>query len=442
MSYKVTFKGRKTNEIKEVRRFVLDHEDENAALSLAGLKEKLVSLFSALEGKEVLVSWVDDDGDRVSIKDDEDLRLALCEMTGPVYRLTVEIDAKREAECRRKEILAKLVHPGIICDGCDGKVAGLRFKCMACPDYDLCSVCQEKQLHSHHNMRVIELPQIDDMLHPFQAFRAASGGRRSGRCRRGGFWGPPAAFRPCLIKPEGCRQKQKEEAEKPANEEAQDQVKTGASNKQTKTTAKDNFFNIIGNLVSDALIPFVIDMSEEVLAAAAEKENDDSVTSIITSSDVTTTTTAADTSSKPQVKETEDSEKKTSMPTTMPEKANMATINASSELIAAAASEKPDEPVLSVAEGSDEGGWTLYPVLPQQETSVQAATADDAADATANNAAISTPLSSVVDDPKIKVAVEAMKNMGFTDENGWLTNLLVAKGGDIGRVLDLIRPSN
>ena len=66
MSYKVTFKGRKTNDIKEVRRFVLDHEDENAALSLAGLKEKLVSLFSALEGKEVLVSWVDDDGDRVS----------------------------------------------------------------------------------------------------------------------------------------------------------------------------------------------------------------------------------------------------------------------------------------------------------------------------------------------------------------------------------------
>jgi len=41
--------------------------------------------------------------------------------------------------------------------------------------------------------------------------------------------------------------------------------------------------------------------------------------------------------------------------------------------------------------------------------------------------------------PKIKVALQAMENMGFNNDNNWLSDLLMKYDGDIGKVLDLIR---
>merc|ERR1719291_1435922 len=40
--------------------------------------------------------------------------------------------------------------------------------------------------------------------------------------------------------------------------------------------------------------------------------------------------------------------------------------------------------------------------------------------------------------PKIKIALQAMENMGFNNNNDWLSNLLMKYDGDIGKVLDLI----
>lgn len=57
-----------------------------------------------------------------------------------------------------KEHPLNLVHPNVVCDGCEGPVVGSRFKCAVCPDYDLCSTCEGKGVHKDHNMIMFPSP--------------------------------------------------------------------------------------------------------------------------------------------------------------------------------------------------------------------------------------------------------------------------------------------
>merc|ERR1712107_739381 len=42
---------------------------------------------------------------------------------------------------------------------------------------------------------------------------------------------------------------------------------------------------------------------------------------------------------------------------------------------------------------------------------------------------------------KFEAALKTMQAMGFSDDGGWLSSLLRAKSGDVGKVLDAIKPS-
>ena len=52
----------------------------------------------------------------------------------------------------------KQVHTGVVCDNCDAVVKGIRYKCLICPDYDLCEVCERSALHAEHQMMRMVIP--------------------------------------------------------------------------------------------------------------------------------------------------------------------------------------------------------------------------------------------------------------------------------------------
>lgn len=62
-------------------------------------------------------------------------------------------------------------HQGVSCDICGCKpLVGVRFKCLVCKDYDLCSCCVKKEIHnSEHEMMASSNP------HVFDAWRILTG---------------------------------------------------------------------------------------------------------------------------------------------------------------------------------------------------------------------------------------------------------------------------
>ncbi|XP_076059277.1 refractory to sigma P isoform X2 [Oratosquilla oratoria] len=146
---------------QEVRRFGLD---EGAATSFTCLKEKTRSVF-ALGDSNIIISWKDAEGDEIVISSDEELMEALIDSLTrqnlPLLRIFISTNTKEDAGPNASAPGSEQgpTHSNVICDGCDGPIQGYRYRCMTCPDFDLCAACEHKGLHQHHKMVRLPVPE-------------------------------------------------------------------------------------------------------------------------------------------------------------------------------------------------------------------------------------------------------------------------------------------
>ncbi|CAH1643941.1 unnamed protein product [Spodoptera littoralis] len=49
-------------------------------------------------------------------------------------------------------------HDNIVCNSCNKSILGFRYKCITCPDYDLCSKCEMLEAHDQHYLLRIPKP--------------------------------------------------------------------------------------------------------------------------------------------------------------------------------------------------------------------------------------------------------------------------------------------
>lgn len=59
-----------------------------------------------------------------------------------------------------EKLHAEPVHTGVYCDACDMVICGVRYKCITCPDFDLCRNCEAHPLrpHKHHLFLKLDRP--------------------------------------------------------------------------------------------------------------------------------------------------------------------------------------------------------------------------------------------------------------------------------------------
>ncbi|KAL7079563.1 hypothetical protein ACQ4LE_001507 [Meloidogyne hapla] len=59
---------------------------------------------------------------------------------------------------KQQDNFEQVIHLNVICDGCDQEIRGRRYKCLICPDFDLCQNCEQNNEHYHHAMMRLVRP--------------------------------------------------------------------------------------------------------------------------------------------------------------------------------------------------------------------------------------------------------------------------------------------
>ncbi|XP_068062009.1 sequestosome-1 isoform X2 [Anomalospiza imberbis] len=400
---------------REIRRFTLPPPARYRAI-YDRVAELFQGLLRAGPPPAFRMHYKDEDGDLIAFSSDEELELAMPYVRDGVFRVYI----KEKKECKREhrsqcsqEPPRNMVHPNVICDGCEGPVVGTRFKCSVCPDYDLCSTCEGKGIHKEHNMVMFQSP----LLNPFEWLPR---GRWLRKMRHGvppfpwmHCWGYPGPAAPCQnleqaeataaapsapaaegievdidVEHGGQRSKVTPTSANQEKTSAEAASSAPTQNVQTKAdwnnTESATQVNIIAEQMQDMVVDPVPTQMEDGSFHSQEHSESSS-------------------SSGGEEDWTHLSSKEVDPSTGELQSLQMPDTDGPSSL------DVPRDPPQPGPTGLREAA--LYPHLPPEA------------------------------DPRLIESLSQMLSMGFSDEGGWLTRLLQTKNCDIGAALDAIQYS-
>jgi sequestosome 1 len=353
----------------EIRRFAIDISPDNNIYQ--ELCTKIATYQPDIQLNGFTLQYIDEENERITFSSNDELRSAISS-----NRDTTALKIFVSTNQQPTDTANKECHTGVECDGCKGPVVGFRYKCVVCPNYDLCEKCSAAGVHAEHNM--IKIAKPGNLYHPY-------GSRQHGRRHR--FIPPP----PFVPNPEFLEQIQAQIPQWLPNRENTahfrthmqhhfDNIKT---NTQTHMQNSKQYLESVGQYLQQALSPFGIDCDYRV--------------------DGQTTATTATTNNENSTP---------TEPSTVPKDSEEAPKN------------QGISSLLNMFRISGEDPMTTT-------TTTQAT-------ASSETPPPPPPPSSSESDKAIEECVEKMKAMGFDERHAGLMELIRSKKGDLNSVLDEI----
>ncbi|XP_054697798.1 sequestosome-1 isoform X3 [Grus americana] len=399
---------------REIRRFSLLPPARYQAI-YDRIAELFQGLLRAGPPPAFRMHYKDEDGDLIAFSTDEELEMAMPYVQDGVFRVYI----KEKKECRREhrsqcsqEPPRNMVHPNVICDGCEGPVVGARFKCTVCPDYDLCSTCEGKGIHKEHNMVMFQSP----LLNPFEWLPR---GRWLRKMRHGvppfpwmHCWGYPGPAAPC----QNSEQAQASAAASspPTAEGIEVDIDVEHGGQRSKVTPSPNQENNNTESSSSTLNQNVQTKPDWNNTGSATEVN--AVAEQIQDMVIDPVPTQMEDGSF-QSQEHSESSSSSGGDEDWTHLSSKEVDPSTGELQSLQMPETESPNSLDVSQDPPQPGPTglreaaLYPHLPPEA------------------------------DPRLIESLSQMLSMGFSDEGGWLTRLLQTKNCDIGAALDAIQYS-
>ena len=392
----------KIGDANEIRRFGLA-----SATAPQGLYQQLVDKIQSAYGDllparhEIRTYWVDEENELVGFSSDSEMQYAIDLQTAVRVSKPYETAAssqyltpnsifkvyvlRRSGKQMNENTAGQVVHPGVVCDGCDGPVTGIRYKCTVCKDYDLCGVCEAKDMHKEHPLSKILRPGVRSC--PYAGGRHRGGGFFGNRCRRDlpnsqSFQETLNSFVPLLT----------------------NKIPIVNDPEQLKS---------FGEFMKTFLDPFGIDVDYKV----SRNEKKEETGAKKSEAEKPATSAPAATADLLTGSKIDDEKMQTDASTTS------LILEPTKE---AEAKQTPFELAANALKNKIEENKAA-PTAP-------AAAARDEEDQGFN-------LIDVEKELKYINSIETLKSMGYNDEGGWLTRLVIAKDGSINAVLDALNPS-